>query len=192
MPAALRADAARNRERLIEAAGRVFAREGLDASVDEIARTAGVGIGTLYRRFPTRDDLVGAVLDDTFLHVLTRLDDAAAEPDAWTALERAIAGFAEAVLANRALLHSTAHDGCHAKRVGGLKRQVLERFDAILDRAQAAGVVRGDVHPGDLMALSGMLSRIPEQRLERDPQAWRRWLALMLDGLRPEGAHPLP
>ena len=192
MPTALRADAARNRERLIEAAGRVFATEGLDAGVDEIARTAGVGIGTLYRRFPTRDDLVGAVLDDTFERVLARLDEATVDPDPWTALERAIGGFAEAVLANRALLHSIAHGGCHAERVGDLKRRLLERFDAILDRAQAAGVVRGDVNPGDLMALSGMLSRIPPQRLERDPQVWHRWLALMLDGLRPEGAHPLP
>src|SRR5688572_17125176 len=164
MSTALRADAARNRARLIEAAGRVFATQGLDAGVDEIARTAGVGIGTLYRRFPTRDDLVGAVLDDTFERVLARLDEAVTDPDPWTALERAIGGFAEAVLANRALLHSTAHDGCHAERVGGLKRQLLERFEAILDRAQAAGVVRGDVNPGDLMALSGMLSRIPPQR----------------------------
>jgi hypothetical protein len=135
---------------------------------------------------------VGAVLDDTFERVLARLSEAATDPDPWSALERAIGDFAEAVLANRALLHSTGHEGCHASRVGGLKRQLLEGFDAILDRGQAAGVVRADVNPGDLMALSGMLSRIPPHRLEREPEVWRRWLTLMLDGLRPEGAHPLP
>jgi AcrR family transcriptional regulator len=191
-PAALRADAARNRERLIAAAGQVFATQGLDAGVDEIARTAGVGIGTLYRRFPTRDDLVHAVLEDTFDRAIAQLDDAASEDDPWTALERGLERFSAAVLAHSALLHSIAREGYHAPRVLCLKEDALARFAGILERAQTAGVVRADVVPNDLMALSGMLSRIPPHRLEREPDVWRRWLALMLDGLRPEGAHPLP
>jgi AcrR family transcriptional regulator len=189
-PTALRADAARNRRLLLDAAERLFAEHGLDIGVDDIAREAGVGIGTLYRRFPTRDDLVSAVLDDCFESVLEGLDAARAEPDPWTALERATAAYAEAAVVHRALLQRI--HACHAPLVSGAKTRILESIGSVLDRARAAGVVRDDVVPMDLLALGGMLSRLPPQRLEQEPDIWRRWLGLMLDGLRPEGAHPLP
>jgi AcrR family transcriptional regulator len=191
-PPVLRADAARNRRRLLEAAARVFAERGLDAGVDEIAREAGVGIGTLYRRFPTKDDLIAAVLDDRFETIVAAIEEAAAADDPWAALEAVMAAFAEAAVVHRALLHNLAYSGCHAPLVQAAKERVLEQLDAVLARARADGAVRDDVTARDLLALSGMLSRLPPWQLAQEPDVWRRYLGLMLDGLRPDGAHPLP
>ena len=189
---ALRADAARNRRRLIEAAARVFAEQGMDAGVDEIARVAGVGVGTLYRRFPTKDDLIAAVFDDRYGSVEAAIEVAAEHDDAWSAVEEAMAGFAEAAVLHSALLHNIAYSGSHAKGMQAAKERVTAGFEAILARARDAGVVRDDVVARDLIALSGMLSRLPSWQLAQEPDIWRRYLALMLDGLRPEPARPLP
>ena len=189
---ALRADAARNRRRLIEAAARVFAEQGMDAGVDEIAREAGVGVGTLYRRFPAKDDLIAAVFDDRFGTVEAAVAEAARDEDPWRALESAMAAFAEAAVLHHALLHKIAYSGCHASAMQAAKERVLARFEAILARARAAGVVRDDVVARDVLALSGMLSRLPAWQLAQEPDIWRRYLALMVDGLRPDPARPLP
>lgn len=192
MTTALRADAARNRRRLIEAAARVFAEQGMDAGVDEIAREAGLGVGTLYRRFPTKDDLIAAVFDDRFGTVEAAVAEAAADDDPWRALETAMAAFAEAAVLHHALLHKIAYSGCHAAAMQAAKDRVLAVFEQILERARAAGVVRDDVVARDLLALSGMLTRVPAWQLAQEPDIWRRYLALMVDGLRPEPARPLP
>lgn len=192
MATALRADAARNRRLLIEAAARVLAEQGMDAAVDEIAREAGVGVGTLYRRFPTKDDLIAAVFDDRLGTVEAAVEAAAADEDPWRALESAMAAFAEAAVLHHALLHNISYSGVHAAAMQAAKERVLARFDAILARARAASVVREDVVARDLLALSGMLSRLPAWQLAQEPDIWRRYLALMLDGLRPEPARALP
>jgi AcrR family transcriptional regulator len=191
-PTVLRADAARNRRRLLDAAARVFAERGLDAGVDEIAREAGVGVGTLYRRFPTKDDLIAAVFDDRFEPMEAALASAAEHEDPWYALESAMAAFAEAAILHRALLHRIAYSGYHAQAVHASKERVLAILDRLLVRAREAGVVREDLVARDLLALSGMMSRLPPWQLEQEPDIWRRYLGLMLDGLRPDGAHPLP
>jgi AcrR family transcriptional regulator len=191
-PAALRADAARNRRRLLEAAARVFAEHGMDASVDDIAREAGVGIGTLYRRFATKDELIAAVLDDRFETIAAAIEAAGGLEDPMAALETAMAELAAGAVLHRALLHNLAYSGCHAPLVQAAKERVTAEFDAILARARAAGVVRDDIVARDLMTLGGMLSRLPAWQLEQEPDVWRRYLALMLDGLRPETAHALP
>ena len=81
----LRADAERNRERILDAAREVFAEQGLEASTNEVARRAGVGVATLFRRFPTRDDLVGAVFADKMAAYAAAIDEALAKPDPWDA-----------------------------------------------------------------------------------------------------------
>ncbi len=192
MTTVLRADDARNRRLLIEAAARVFAEQGRDAGVDEIAREAGLGVGTLYRRCPTKDDLIAAVFDDRFGTVEAAIEEAAADEDPWQGLERAMAAFAEAAVLHRALLHSIAYAGGHAAAVQAAKDRVSANFETILDRARRAGVVRDDVVARDVMALSVMLSRLAPWQLAQEPDIWRRYLGLMLDGLRPDGARPLP
>lgn len=192
MTTALRADAARNRRRLIEAAARVFAERGMDAGVDDIAREAGVGVGTLYRRFPTKDDLIAAVFDDRYGTVEAAFEAAAAQDDPWTALADAMAAFAEAAVLHSALLHNIAYSGGHAEVVQACKERISARLDAILARAREAGAVRDDVVARDVMALAGMISRLPAWQLQQEPDIWRRYLGLMLDGLRPDGARPLP
>jgi len=188
----LRADAARNRRRLLDAAVRVFTEKGLDAGVDEIAREACVGVGTLYRRFPTKEDLVGAVLEDRVQGIVAALEAAAAEADPWTALERALQAIGEAVVFQHAALHDIKRSGVHGPLVCAARERVLALLGEIIARGQAAGVVRADLAAVDAVALSGMLARLPAWQLEQDPGIWRRYLGLMLDGLRPEAAHPLP
>jgi AcrR family transcriptional regulator len=191
-PTALRADAERNRRRLLQAAGRVFAEQGMDASVDDIAREAGVGIGTLYRRFATKDDLIAAVLDDRFETIAASIEAAGRIDDPWAALEAAMCELAAGAVLHRALLHNLSYSGCHAALVQAAKERVIAQFEAILARGHAAGVVRDDVVARDVMALGGMLSRLPAWQLEQEPDIWRRYLGVMLDGLRPASAHGLP
>ena len=188
----LRADAARNRRRLLDAAVRVFTEKGLDAGVDEIAREAGLGVGTLYRRFPTKEDLVGAVLEDRVEGMVAALEAAAAEDDPWAALEQALQAIGEAVVFQHAALHDIKRSGGHAPLIRAGRERILALLGAIIARGQAAGVVRDDLAAVDALALSGMLARLPAWQLEQDPGIWRRYLGLMLDGLRPEAARPLP
>src|SRR5918994_1303253 len=140
----LRADAERNRERVLSAARKVFAEQGLNASTNEIARRAGVGVATLFRRFPTRDDLVGAVFADKMAAYLAAAEEALAEPDAWDGfcgyIERVCRmqaddrGFADVLT----LTFPTAK-GLEAER----DRAALALAE-LIERAQAAGQLRQD------------------------------------------------
>jgi AcrR family transcriptional regulator len=188
----LRTDAARNRGRIVAAATEVFAERGLDASVTEVAERAGVGSATVFRRFPTKQDLVDAVIADQLDAVLADAAAAAADPDPRRGLEafcertcKAQAhdqGFKEAVSA-RMLDHEPLR-----RRAG----EVMEHLRTIVDRAKAAGLVREDVAAEDLPVLLHAVASAgtfdPGQE-----GLHRRYLAIMLAGLRPPGDHaPLP
>jgi AcrR family transcriptional regulator len=189
----LRADAARNRRKLLDAAHKVFAERGLDAGVDEIALEAGVGMGTLYRRFPTKDQLIGAIIDQRFEELDAAFAEAARIEDPWdgfvataTALAAAIAedrGFYQVVSESVPRLASIVPDN---------RARLLGQIGPVLHRAQEAGVVRADVVETDIPGLCAVAARLPRWRLDMNPDAWRRVLAIVLDGLRPEGATPLP
>ena len=161
----LRADAQRNLDRVLDAAAACFAERGRDVSADEIARRAGVGHGTVYRRFPTKDALIVAVLGVQVRKVTATAEAALAEPDAAAAFARFVREAADAYARNRALVD--ALDLCYETPefealVGAVGRLVT--------RAQEAGAVRGDVTADDVLALVPAASRFPE---------------VVLDGLRP-------
>jgi AcrR family transcriptional regulator len=164
----LRADAQRNLDRLLEAAGECFAEQGVDASIDEIARRAGVGHGTVFRRFPTKDALLAAVLAGQMLQLSNTADLAYSEADAGVAFDRFVRNVGEAYARNRLLIE-------------GLKRcEAMPEVDALLagvsrllQRAQDAGAVRTDVSAEDVLALVPAASSYPE---------------IVLDGLRPPAA----
>lgn len=187
----LRRDAQANRERILEAARAVFAEEGVDASVEQIAQRAGVGMGTLYRRFPTKHDLVEAVIAESLDAFVAAAEAGLAENDAWTGFT----GFVERVLElhaeNRALRellagteHGTARDEVR-RRVRPLTRRLIER-------AQEDGSLRADFAPEDMPLVFMTGGRVLEASRGVAPDLWRRYLGLLLDGLRAEGATPLP
>ena len=187
----LRADALRNRRRVLDAAAEVFAERGLDAGIDEVARRAGVGHATVFRRFPTKDALVSELLLDRMRAVLALcercLDD---EPEAGFRrfLEEAVA----LQTADRSLFDALGGRVPPGDELLEVQHAVLERVALLLARAQDAGAIRRDVTAADVPFLVAAVSFAggPCARFSRD--VWRRYLAIVLDGLRPDGATALP
>jgi AcrR family transcriptional regulator len=179
----LRADAQRNRARLLEAADEAFLANGTEASLDEIARRAGVGIGTLYRHFPTRDDLVEALIRSHSQRLLGLAADLLEAGDPFEALRtwsRALlhysatykglaASFVAATCADRGRLANS----CHEQTAAGA---------ALFARAQRLGAVRGDATADDALDLVSAISLVAEQGERTNGE---RLLDLALDGLRP-------
>lgn len=178
----LRADARRNHERLLAAAGEAFAAYGPDAALEDIARRAGVGIGTLYRHFPTRETLMAAVVRDSFERLRDRADAALLEPDPWTALEdwvRAYLAFAatkRGLVAGIVLLKETDDE------FAGLCDRLFGAVDVVVRRGQQAGVVRAVVSGRDIVHLVGSIAGSADR--SDDPQLPGRLLEVALAGLR--------
>ncbi|HEY3870243.1 MAG TPA: helix-turn-helix domain-containing protein [Actinocrinis sp.] len=188
----LRQDAVRNRERLLSAARETFRRRGLDAPLEEIARQAGVAIGTLYNRFPTRGDLIDAALGPLARQAAQIAEQAARADDPWAGFASFLEGVCELLAEDR------GYADLHRTRIGGTPEidSALQRMSvlktAIVARAKTAGVLREDVEPSDLVLLMWGVAATADSTRDIAPDAWRRHLALLLDGLRPAAAHPLP
>lgn len=192
----LRADAERNRRRILLAAAEVFAERGLHATMDEVAERAGVGVGTVYRRFPNRDELIQALFDERLDQFVALADDGLTAPDPWEGLVAFLERSLEMQAADRGLkelLHQHAHIGSD-DRVAQIRERVLRVVEQLLGRAQAAGELRADVEPGDLPMISQMIGAVSEFTQAESPDLWRRYLWLFLDGLRAhrDGPTPLP
>ncbi|MFD9668300.1 TetR/AcrR family transcriptional regulator [Rhodococcus sp. NPDC059968] len=178
----LRADAARNYRRIVEAAHVVFGRGGVDVPMDEIAAEAGVGIATVYRRFPSREELVRAVLDQRITQALTpAMERAREEPDPRKAL-RLVLDTALALAARERITIAVASN--IGMMTMDLAHKVWEPVSTFIKRGQAAGVIRADLVPEDTPRLMLMLvGTLPS--FEPGSDGWRRYLELMLDGLAP-------
>ncbi|MGO9083033.1 MAG: TetR/AcrR family transcriptional regulator [Streptosporangiaceae bacterium] len=186
-PRAMRADAQRNRQRLLAAASAAFAEHGADdACLEEIARRAGVGIGTLYRHFPNRQALLEAVYRDQVEALSARADEllTAAEPGAaLTAWLRALVAFSAAK--SRLTEAMLAGLGKDSELLSSCGASIRDRAEALLARAQQAGVVRADAEAQDVIRLVHAVN-IAAQRAPVDPGQTERLLGLVLDGLRPQ------
>jgi AcrR family transcriptional regulator len=172
--ATLRADAQRNLERVLDAATEVFAASGPDTSIDEIARRAGVGHATVFRRFPTKDDLMLAVIERRVAEIRAIAVEELAAPDPGEAFYRFITRIAELHMAAPGLHECVARCG---DKPGADDLDPLG--EKLIARAQRAGTVRRDLKPADVKLLvQSVLHSAPRQH-------WRRYLAVVLDGLRP-------
>jgi AcrR family transcriptional regulator len=190
-PRPLRADAERNRRRILDAARKVFAEEGLHAGVDSIARAAGVGVGTLYRRFPTKHELLAATIEDGATKIADEVAALHAVDDPWEAFAASLHAFAGAIARDRGF-YEVIHGEPDLLPIAREKKQrLLAALDVLLRRAQDAGAVRRDIVIEDIPALCMVAARLPGWRLDAQPELWTRYLALLFDGLRPGGAQPL-
>ena len=180
----LRADARRNRDKIVVAARTAFAASGLATQMDDVAREAGVGVGTLYRHFPTKDDLIRAIVRDRFAQITAESRKLAdEEPDPWAALTSTILYGAGMQAADLTLSHvlSTHAEACHdAREKEGLHEVTRE----LLRRAREAGQVREDVSLDDVVLLFTGLAKVLEAVACGAPLDWRRYVELMLDGMR--------
>jgi AcrR family transcriptional regulator len=185
----LRADAARNVERILRAARDVYGELGPDAPVEAVARRAGVGERTLYRRFPTKADLVRAALDQSIAEDLTPvIDDARRADDALGGLAQLI----EAAISLGAREHNLL---TAAHRAGSLTPDISISLDEALDdlvrRGQRAGRVRADLVADDLPRLIAMLYSVLST-MDSTSDGWRRYVALILDAISIDERQPLP
>lgn len=190
----LRRDAERNRQRILAAAAEVFAERGLDATLDEVARAAGVGVGTVYRRFPDKESLVSELFRDRIDALVTVAEEACAAPDPWHGVVGYLE-FATAALAGdlglRQLMMFGTYDRdqvCYARdRMGPVITRLVER-------AKASGDLRPDFQATDVKMIAFMLASVAEYAASVTPEVWRRYLALLIDGLRParDGVSALP
>jgi AcrR family transcriptional regulator len=187
----MRADAQRNYARLLAAASAVFVEHGADdASLEEIARRAGVGIGTLYRHFPNRQALLEAVYRDQVQALQSRADELLDTADPGAALEswlRALLAFSRAKHSMMSALLATL--GKDSELMSSCSTAIMDAAGTLLKRAQQAGVVRADADAGDLIRLMHAVS-LATQRAPSDPGQTDRLLRLILDGLRPQPTHP--
>jgi AcrR family transcriptional regulator len=188
----LRRDAAVNRQRILDAALLLFAEHGLDVSMDEVARNAGVGAGTLYRRFPTKEALLDAILAEGLerFHELAAL--ALQESDGFAGLELFLERTLRLQLQNRALLEVLTLRLQEEPRLAQGRARIRSLIEQLVARAQAQGTLRADVGAADIQVLLWQLGRVVETTEGCRGDLWRRYLGLALDGLRASAAHPLP
>jgi AcrR family transcriptional regulator len=186
-----RADAVRNRDAVVAAASDVFAERGLDAGIPDIAERAGVGKGTVYRSFPTKDHLIAAVVVERLQVFRARLEEAAGEPDAWIALRTTILERLDKALSDRVFYEGLSRT-IDAPEVQQARAEVRVELGKIVRRAQEQGTMRTDVVAEDLPVLVSGVSSVLAEDPDTAPATWRRYLTLALDALRPEGAEPLP
>jgi len=194
----LRADAERNRLRILVAAAEVFARRGLDAGLDEIARHAGVGTGTVYRRFPDKSMLIDALFESRIDNLVEVAETALAMPDAWDGLVHFLEKSIEMQQADRGLKELLFGERCagHASgsRFSTKLGSLIPRIADMVDRAKADGQLRLDVSVTDLAVIQFMMDAVGTFAAQVEPELWRRQLAILLDGLRAdrEQVTPLP
>jgi AcrR family transcriptional regulator len=190
-PRPLRADAARNRALILDAARDAFADGGLEVGVEEIARRAGVGKGTLYRRFPTKEALIRAIFDE----ILADIERLAAEedPDAAAGFERFLEDAARMQASNQGFYDVVMQRRAGSPMTPEQQRRYLAAVGLPLARAQAAGRVRDDLVPEDIQLLLRMLGATTRPAPDGRPMDdhWPRYLGLLLDACRPDSATPL-
>ncbi|HEY1675800.1 MAG TPA: helix-turn-helix domain-containing protein [Streptosporangiaceae bacterium] len=187
-----RRDRARNREALLAAARGAFAEHGLGASLQQIARDAGVAIGTLYRHFPARDDLLVAVFADKLATVASTGEQALADPDPWAGFARFVETLCALAAEDLGFNELTSIDRPARGGAAALRAHIHQLWQRLLTRAQEAGTVRPDLVLNDMFVLLWSQSRIIEGTYGVAPRAWRRHLHLMLDAYRAGRATPLP
>jgi AcrR family transcriptional regulator len=179
----MRADAARNRTRVLVAAREAFAKHGLGVPVDDIARAAGVGAGTLYRHFPTKESLYEAILLEHVESLAETARSYAQGDRAGDAFFEFLAGFGSLGSGNRPLADALAGAGVDVDgRLAEGKQHLVEAIGSLLKSAQTAGAVRADVTVGDLFALLGAVHGAVGQA--GDGRA-AHLIAIVADGLRP-------
>ena len=193
-PRPLRRDAARNRQRILAAAAEVFTARGLQASLDDVARQAGVGVGTVYRRFPDKAALIDALFEERIESMVRLAEEALACPDAWTGLVTLLERATTIMAGDRGLRQTVMWATYGHDRVHQARRRMQPVVTAVIKRAQREGVLRDDIQATDFPFIQLMLTAAAEYGAHVRPDIWRRYLTLITDALQPrrDGTAPLP
>lgn len=188
----LRADAARNRAAILAVARDVFAEQGLEAPLEVIAARAGVGIATLYRRFPTREKLVAAALVEKIAQYAAAAEQALEVPDPWAGFAWFVQRICELQACDRGLGDLLSMTLSAGEQIEQLRRTANENVIALIDRAKASGTLRDDFVGEDLLLLLIATAAVMQVTRADAPDAWRRFVALALDAFRGQESAGLP
>ena len=189
----LRADAERNRARILAAAGEVFAERGLDVSLDDIAAHAGVGVATVYRRFPEKDSLIEALFEDKIDRAVALADAALELEDPWEGFTAFMRGMCRMQAEDRGFKDALLTRDRGRERVAGARERIAPRAVKLLSRAQEAGAVRADLGPFDVPMLHLCVGLIADRTREVAPDYWERVLTIVIDGISTNRATtPMP
>ena len=181
-----RADAVRNRARVLEAARDCMARQGLDVQMEEIAKKAGVGVGTVYRHFPNKDELIEALASDRFVRLAELADESLDQPDPWEAFVAFMRASAMIQVDDKALSEVLVSRPETMRRAAE-SVNMLDRVGRVIGRAKEAGVVRGDARPEDVPMVMCALAGACNHPMSNPD----RYISLIIDGLRAPGTTPL-
>lgn len=190
----LRADAERNRRRILHAAAEVFTERGFDATLDDVARQAGVGVGTVYRRFPDKASLAAALFEERIDALVQLAERAQENPDAWAGLVLYMEQAAEMMAGDRGLRQLLLYAVACQDRVSYARDRMRPVVASLVQRAKAAGQVRADLSATDIPLIEFMVAAAAEYTRPVRPALWHRYLTLILDSLRPArgSVTPLP
>lgn len=183
-PRVLRRDAARNRQRVLTAARELFAARGLEATLNDVAHHANVGVGTVYRRFATKDELLEAIFEDGIEQIATLAETALQQQDSWDGFVWFVEHLCELTATDRGLremVYSKAYGGY---RVECARLQLDPLISTLVERARADGYLRPEVAPTDMPIVSLLAGTVGEWAGHVEPELWRRYVSLLLDGMR--------
>ena len=185
-----RKDAERNRRRILTAAREVFRDRGVGATLNDIAHYTEVGVGTVYRHFSDKEELIDALFEDMVETIDGYVREALDEPDAWLGLTRCLLKTCEVQAFDRGLREVMLGTGRGPQRQQQMRDRVGPTVDVIVARAQEQGKLRADVVPADFPILQLMVGSVTDHTGQ--PELWRRYLVLLLDGLRAQPGPPTP
>lgn len=180
----LRKDAERNRQRVLTAARELFAIKGMEATLNDVAHHAGVGVGTVYRRFATKEELVEAIFEEGIAEVVCLAETALQHSNSWDGFVWFIERHCELAATDRGLremVYSKAYGG---DRVDCAREELVPLISKLVDRARSDGYLRADIAHSDTPIIGLLAGTVSEWAGHVDPELWRRYVALLLEGMR--------
>ncbi len=183
----LRADAARNRERILDAAAGLFAERGLEATLDDIADRAGVGVGTVYRRFPGKEALVEALFEQAVNGIVELAEQAGTMEDSWRGLVWFMEMAGQRKAEDLGLRDVIMHSRYGQEPINRARERIVPAVTRLVERARHDGHLRADIVAADVPIIELMVNTVASYTSKLAPDLWRRYLAIMLDGLSARG-----
>jgi AcrR family transcriptional regulator len=182
-PRPLRRDAERNRQRILASAKVLFAEYGVDVGLDDIARHAGVGVGTAYRRFPDRETLIDELLEDKISEIEAIVEAALGLDDPWEGLVWFLEQSQQKHAGDRGLKQALLVPTRGAERLAAARGRIEPKIRSLIERARESGDLRPDFEPEDFPLLVEMITAVGDATRDLAPEIWRRYLRILIDGL---------
>lgn len=186
----LRKDAERNRQRVIEAARELFAAKGLEATLNDVAHHAGVGVGTVYRRFPTKQELLEAIFEEGIDELTALAEAALRHRDSWQGFVWYVERMCELTATDRGMREIAFSKAYGGSRVDAARIRLVPRLSELVERAQQDGHLRSETSPSDMPIFGLLAGTVSEFAGHVDTELWRRYVAILLEGMRYRSDQP--